>query len=95
MRIIMIHDLKDPNDPQGRSYKEVNAKKTHQIPVGALVELKTGARLFVVYHGRDCDQTPLYWLSHDKKDIIKKYESFKNESWIGGYSEDSLILIST
>lgn len=40
--------------------KEVNAEKIHKIPIGALVEIKTGVRLFVVYHGRDCDQTPLY-----------------------------------
>ena len=62
--MINIADLRDPDDPQGRSYRQVNADRTHGIPVGALVEIiDTGVRMFVVWHGRDCDQTPLYWLS--------------------------------
>lgn len=65
---IMICDLKDPDDPQGRSYREVNAATTHAIPVGALVELDNGARAFVVKHTRDCDQTPLYSLAINPND---------------------------
>ena len=33
------------------------------MPIGALVELDNGARLFVIRHTRDCDQTALYTLS--------------------------------
>ena len=36
--------------------------KKHTIRVGALVELKTGVRLWVVKHTRDRDQFPLYSL---------------------------------
>lgn len=61
--MIRISDLRDPADPQGRSYREVNAAKIHKYPLGALVELDHGVRLWVVHHARDCDQTPLYCLS--------------------------------
>jgi hypothetical protein len=95
VNFINIADLQDPDDAQGRSYRQVNAEKVHKIPIGTLVELETGVRLFVVYHGRDCDQTPLYYLSHDQEDITPKYKNFRNESWTGGYPEDSLKLIKT
>ena len=62
MTIARIHDLTDPSDPQGRSYKQVNQSKSHSIPLGTLVELESGCRMFVVFHGRDCDETPLYYL---------------------------------
>ena len=60
---INIADLMDPNDSQGRSYREVNTDKEHNIPLGTLVELENGARAFVVKHTRDCDMTPLYSLA--------------------------------
>ena len=93
MKIIRISDLPDPTDPKGRSYREVNAEKNHAIPIGTLVQIETGVRLFVVYHGRDCDQTPLYYLSHDREDIIQEDPCFKNQSWIGGYPEESLAIV--
>jgi hypothetical protein len=89
-----VADLVNPDDPQGRTYRQINATKTHKIPLGSLVELRSGVRLFVVNHNRDCDETPLYYLSHDKDDIIPKSKNFRNESWIGGYDEESLTLIS-
>lgn len=55
-------DLQDPNDPKGRTYRQVNASKPHTIPVGSMVELDTGERLRVMAHARDCDETPLYEL---------------------------------
>lgn len=57
-----VADLKDPSDSQGRTYRQVNAERTHAIPIGSLVELATGERLRVMLHTRDCDQTPLYSL---------------------------------
>ena len=90
---IRISDLIDPNDTKKRTYKEVNAAKIHTIPVGTLVELEDGVRLWVVYHGRDCDGTPLYFLSYDKDDIIKERENFRNSSWTSGYSEEGLKII--
>ena len=65
---VNVADLKDPDDPQGRSYREVNAEKIHSIPIGTLVELESGARAFIIKHTRDCDQTPLYSLAIDPND---------------------------
>lgn len=92
---VNIADLKDPSDPQGRSYREVNAEKKHSFPVGALVELESGARLFVVKQTRDCDQTPLYSLCADKEDTEQEDQRFANRKWHNGYSEECLNLIST
>ena len=70
---IFIGDLEDPDNP-GKTIREVNLEKQHEIPLGALVEIKgfeeydyhryeNGLRLYVVKHLRDCDGTPLYGLS--------------------------------
>lgn len=76
--------------PEGstKSYRQMNAEKIHNIPLGSLVKVLKynfklekyeddphGLTLYVVRHGRDCDQTPLYDLSfqtleeylHDKE----------------------------
>ena len=90
MPVLFIADLRDPHDPQGRTYRQINAATQHQIPIGALVELPSGIRLFVVHHGRDCDQTPLYYLSADADDRREERLGWLNRSWIGGYSEESL-----
>jgi len=63
--MVNLADAKDPNDPQGRSYREVNAARPHMIPVGWLVEMRDGVRVYVVAHQRNCDQTPLYTLAMD------------------------------
>lgn len=48
-----------------------NRETPHNIPVGTLVEVihnpeypsvADGIRLHVIHRGRDCDETPLYWL---------------------------------
>lgn len=93
MVVFNVADLRDPDDPQGRSYRQVNAERRHTIPVGTLVELEDGVRLFVVWHGRDCDQTPLYWLAPEQDDVVKHREHFSNPRWIGGYAEESLTII--
>lgn len=73
--IIAFGDIVEEN---GKTIRENNMEKGHNIPVGALVEVtyddwhgggacsKTHARLWVVKQGRDCDGTPLYWLSKTK-----------------------------
>lgn len=86
----ILADFVDPDDPQGRTYRQVNAEKKHQIPIGTLVELDDGVRMWVVAHTRDCDNTPLYNLSPVKDDIEVERVGFRNSSWHGGYSEDSL-----
>lgn len=93
-----IHDLVDQSDPQGRTYKQVNAEKVHRIPVGTLVEVvSTGVRAFVVKHSRDCDMTPHYYLSMRQDDIGKTAtecgsigEGFRPSHWSGGWPEHSL-----
>lgn len=86
---IMIHNLTDPDDELGRSYKEVNNTKQHKFPINSLVELKNGVRLFVNKHTRDCDCTPLYNLS----DVITEpgYEDYVDV--FRGYSEDGMTLV--
>jgi hypothetical protein len=90
MPLINVADLVDPHDPERRTWRQINAAMLHNLPLDALVELDTGVRLFVVLQGRDCDQTPLYWLAAKKaaaSDAIDKL------TWIGGYPEDSLTVI--
>jgi hypothetical protein len=94
VKFINIADLTDPSDSQGRTYRQINRTKSHSIPVGSLVEYtETGVRLFVVMQGRDCDETPLYWLSPDKDDTEVERPGFRNQSWIGGYPECSLRVV--
>jgi len=88
--ILTLHNLVDPDDSQGRTYKEVNMAKEHSYPIGTLVELEDGVRLWVVFHTRDCDGTPLYELSIKKNDTKEENPGFRNHSWSGGYPEESL-----
>jgi len=106
VQFIHVADLKDPDDSQGRTYRQVNAAKTHAIPIGALVELVfeddefvgemdcRGVRLYVVYHARDCDQTPLYCLAWNKHDTNKEEQNFYNRTWLNGVDEESLKVIT-
>jgi hypothetical protein len=50
-----VADIKCPDDPQGRTYRQINAEKKHSIPLGTLVEYRDGVRLFVVAYTRDWD----------------------------------------
>lgn len=50
----------------GKTARQTNLEKVHTVPLGSLVELESGVRLFVVEHVRDFDGTPLYNLCHDK-----------------------------
>ena len=77
-----VADLKDPNDPQGRTYREINNATSHNLTVDDLVELDDGVRLFVTRLTRDCDGTPLYCLGR------------KGNTVIMGYTEDSLTLVN-
>lgn len=45
VNISNVADLTNPSEPQGRTYRQVNAEKTPAIPIGTLVELETGERL--------------------------------------------------
>jgi hypothetical protein len=89
--IVNVADLRDPDDPQGRTYRQVNAARTHAISIGALVELDSGERLFVKKHTRDCDQTPLYSLGmfDDEED-----DEIAVMKWQHGYGEESLTVVA-
>lgn len=83
---INVVDCVDPNDPAGRTYRQVNAATRHAIPIGTLVELDSGARLFVVKHTRDCDQEPLYSLATTP-------EEDDLSCWLHGYGERGLKVV--
>lgn len=103
---VNVADLSDPKDPQGRTYRQVNAEKTHAIPLGALVEVAgsegfrmNGVRLFVVMQGRDCDQTPMYWLSADPNDLPspeddRDFWTKARHKWYGGFDDEALKVIA-
>jgi hypothetical protein len=95
MEFINVADLPDRFDPQGRSYRQVNAAKTHTIPIGSLVELESGIRLFVVHHSRDCDETPLYMMAMKPDESVFESEDkrFRSRMVTGGYGEESLTVI--
>ncbi len=87
--MVNVADLPNPEN-KGKTWRESNAELEHSYPVGTLVELENGARLFVVHHSRDCDQTPLYCLSHDKDDTEQAHQGFGNRGWTCGYAEEFL-----
>ena len=101
--MINIADLPDPDDPAGRSYRQVNLAKKHDVPIGTLVEIvappgledfevedyryEVGVRLFVVAHTRDCDGTPLYSLSVSKDP--EATTNYHRVKWHCGYSREN------
>lgn len=76
--LIVIHNLVDPNDKLGRTYKEVNLAKEHHFRLNSLVELTSktdkGVRLVIARYARDCDGTPLYDLSPSFCDCVEQSE---------------------
>ena len=98
-QFVMIHDLVNPKT--GKTWKEENLERMHNIPIGSLVEVKwdswfgdgagwkVHARLWVVAHDRDCDGTPLYRLSrwNDPQFALQVGDTH------GGFSEESLTVI--
>jgi len=77
--LINVADIVEEN---GKTIRENNLEKVHEIPLGTLVEVKFDewygdgvcekihARLYVVRHTRDCDGTPLYCLSPYKEPLF-------------------------
>ena len=98
---MLVYDLVDPNDPQGRTWREINLAAQHSIPIGTLVEVRwdtwygNGAcckfhgRMWVTQHVRDCDGTPLYWISPWKSPEF----AFRAGPRYGPFSEDRLTMI--
>lgn len=90
---VMIADLIDPDDPQGRSFRQINAAKQHAIPIGTLVEVEeTGERLYVTDYQRDCDETPMYLLTMHQY-LDETNELIRQARRFGGFGEESLKVI--
>jgi len=88
---INIADLKDPHDPQGRTYRQINNAAQHKFTVNSLVEIHNGVRLFIAKQTRDCDGTPLYSLTPEIRD---EDDPLKEFCWVHGYSEDGMKIIN-
>jgi len=103
--MVFISDIVEDN---GKTIFENNMELMHNIPIDSLVEVKwddwlgdgvckkVHARLFVYKQGRDCDGTPLYWLSEYNKegtDILIDHFGKFSVKLQGGFSEDSLTVI--
>ena len=91
--IINVADL--PSDIPGKTWRQKNSEMKHKIPLGTLVEIiDTGARMFVIKHLRDCDQTPLYCLHPDYENYMEVWKDNPYyHAMFGGYSEESLKII--
>lgn len=100
--------------PSGKTIRQENMELQHTIPLYTLVELDYdnyakygGLRLFVAYHGRDCDGTPLYYLTHtadcigykpgrpgdDASEEDRMRYMFRRGAYRGGFGEHSLTII--
>ena len=100
MNLVKLINVADIIEDNGKTIQENNLEKTHDIPLGSLVEIKyslwhgDGAcekihtRLWVVRHDRDCDGTPLYSLSKHKKALFEDGSlkfSGKDGWWVKKY----------
>lgn len=86
MERVFIADLTNPDDPQGRTYRQINNATPHKFGLYVLVELENGVRLFTADQTRDCDGTPLYSLTPESKGEHPLNEIL----WTYGYSEDGM-----
>jgi hypothetical protein len=93
--MIFVSDIVEEN---GKTIRQNNLERTHQIPLGTLVQIVSdypeyededyynGCVLFVVNHSRDCDGTPLYDLSFNKY-AQKEYEKFEASVMAGDFND--------
>jgi hypothetical protein len=103
--IFFIGDIVEEN---GKTIKQNNMERKHNIPIDTLVEVKfdrwhgdgacekVHARLWVVEHGRDCDRTPLYSLSSCKLEGLNEIRQYFGKFAVEvhhGFSEESLTVI--
>lgn len=80
MKLAMFCDICEEN---GRTIRENNLDRPHNVSIGTLVEVKSDqwhgdgaceivhARLWVAEHGRDCDGTPLYSLTPHPIEVVE------------------------
>lgn len=81
MSIINFADIVEGN---GKTVRENNFSKGHNIPVHSIIEVNCKGsnlhrlRLYVTAHGQDCDGSPLYYLSHDPH-AFEKYNQCRQD----------------
>lgn len=100
---VMVINVADIVEENGKTIRQNNLEKTHDIPIGTLVEVKfdewhgdgacekVHARLWVVSHDRDCDGTPLYSLSK-YKDLMFVNGSLKYRGEDGWWIKEEVVL---
>lgn len=86
--MMLLYNIVEEN---GKTIKENNLARNHNIATGTLVETEEGLRLYVSYCGRDCDGTPLYWLSFEE--TIDQSSIYERGKQTGGYSEETLKIV--
>ncbi len=113
--IVAVGDIVESN---GKTIRENNMRIVHNLAVGDLVEVKydkssgngacekVHARLWIVECSRDCDGTPLYYLSHlplaAMQDMKKMFNLSDDDvrlrmmcNVVGGFLEESLTPVSS
>ena len=98
MIAVDINSIKNPET--GKTYRQENLEKQHNIPIGTLVEIddpENPLRLYVVEHFRDFDGTPLYSLSFDidwhKEMYGKEFKQLARFRIDSGYPEEFLKIV--
>jgi hypothetical protein len=81
-KIVFFGDIVEKN---GKTIKENNLIRKHKYPIGSLVELEGGERLFIMAHTRDCDGSPLYNLGFN----------WNKETISHNHGEDALNLVKS
>jgi len=87
--LINVADLVDKEDPEERTFRQINNAMIHNFNLGELVEIDDGVRMFIVKQTRDCDGTPLYCLTPFKDEN----PNLMGNQVVPGVGESSLIRI--
>jgi hypothetical protein len=107
------YDIVEAN---GRTWRQNRLALKHNTPLKTLVEveiekvfandtsLKGLVQMYVIWHGRDCDGSPLYWLSTypegadewppDGSDVVARMLHRHMYGVHGGYSEEQLRVVT-
>lgn len=103
-------------EANGHTWRENRLALPHNIPLKALVEveieklfanntsLKGVVQMYVIWHGRDCDGSPLYWLGTDPAgadrwppdgSTFTSIMLYRSEYGVdGGYNEEQLHVVA-
>ena len=95
-KVIVLADMKP--EGSSKTYRELNNELQHAIPLNSLVQMRRygknvngnsdyidntqGMILRVAKHGRDCDGTPLYYMSHMKAEDYESRMAFVSKGYM-------------